>query len=182
MVTAEIVAVGDELVSGACVDSNSAQIAEMLLTVGVEARLHTVVGDDPGDLENALRTACGRARFVIVTGGLGPTEDDRTRAVAAKVAGQVLVRDQDVVRLLEERFAERGLKLTPSNHRQADYPEGGRILPNAVGTAPGFEVKVEPERHAKLVKLRRERLAGVEGFAAPDEQVVKAVQWLKTRS
>jgi nicotinamide-nucleotide amidase len=138
----EVLAVGDELTGGDRVNTNSARVADLLLGVGVEPRFHTTVGDDPLDLEEAVRCAAARARFVVMTGGLGPTEDDRTRAAVARVAGTDLVRDEPSWAAIRERFRARGLRPSPSNELQALTPRGGRVLPNRSGTAPGFEVRI----------------------------------------
>src|SRR2546426_391796 len=91
MVRAEIVAIGSELVLGGVADTNSLYLAEELLKLGIEVRYKTVVGDDSKDMEAALQHALGRADVVITTGGLGPTEDDLTRKVVARVTGRRLV-------------------------------------------------------------------------------------------
>jgi nicotinamide-nucleotide amidase len=139
---AEILAVGDELTAGDRPNTNSTWIARELLALGIEARFHTIVGDDPDDLGTAFRAAAQRARFLVVTGGIGPTEDDRTRQVAAEVAGVPLVEDPASWKHIVARFRSRGLRPSPSNRLQAMTPAGGRVLPNRAGTAPGFEVAV----------------------------------------
>lgn len=137
-IEAEIVATGDELMSGAVVDSNSATIARRLRDRGVVLRRKTVVGDAQGDIETALAQAAGRVPIVVVTGGLGPTEDDRTAAAAAQVAGVAIERREEALEHVKGMFRRFGREMTPNNEKQADLPKGCEILPNPVGTAVGF--------------------------------------------
>ncbi len=139
-VTAELVAVGSELLLGETVDTNSAWISARLAEVGVDVFRHTSVGDNVARMATVLAEACGRASDVIVTGGLGPTADDLTVA-AARVAGVGLRRRKDLVDALEDHFASGGREMPRSNLVQADLLEGARAL-EAVGSAPGFALDV----------------------------------------
>lgn len=136
----EVVAIGDELVHGHSVDTNSAEIARTMAECGFAIGRGTVVGDDPGHLSAALVDAASRGDVVVATGGLGPTEDDRTRDVVAALLGVGLAFDapswEAVLELWRSRVPNR--PIPESNRRQAMFPEGVEILPNPIGTAPGF--------------------------------------------
>lgn len=138
---AELVAVGCELLLGEAIDTNSAWISARLAEAGVDVLRHTTVGDDVERLLAALREACERADVVIVTGGLGPTHDDRTRAVAAKLAGVSLRRHDDLAEGIAAYFAALGRPMSQNNLAQADLPVGAREF-QPVGTAPGFAIDV----------------------------------------
>lgn len=137
---AEIVTVGTELLLGQIVDTNSAWLAERLAGLGVDVNWQTKVGDNHGRMCEAFRLALGRADAVVVTGGLGPTQDDVTREAIAEVSGRPLRRDPEIAALLERIFAGIGREMAASNLRQADVPEGASTIPMRVGTAPGLVV------------------------------------------
>jgi len=140
---AEILATGDEIRTGALVDSNSAYIARKLEEAGVEVVRHSCVGDDPESLVSILQEIAGRADVAVVTGGLGPTDDDLTAAAAARAAGVDLVLDPKALDSIEAFFKARQWALSPTNKKQALLPAGARCLFNPVGTAPGFQLKIE---------------------------------------
>jgi competence/damage-inducible protein CinA-like protein len=135
--TAEILAVGTELLTPYRVDTNSLFLTGRLNDLGVDVRTKSVVGDDRADLSALLRQALGRADLAITTGGLGPTDDDVTREAVAEALGVQLVERQDLIELLERRFADRGVPMAAINRRQAQVPQGAVPLLNARGTAPG---------------------------------------------
>ncbi len=135
---AEIIATGTELLSGGVIDTNSLYLSEELMLIGLETAFKTVVGDDEQDMEEALRRAFGRAAVVIITGGIGPTEDDITRKVLAKVIKKRLVLNEDALKAIHTRLAGRGKEFAASNDRQALIPTGARLLQNPIGIAPGF--------------------------------------------
>ncbi len=135
---AEIIATGSELLSGGVPETNSLFLSEGLLLVGIETAFKTVVGDSEKDMEVALRSAMERSDAVIVTGGIGPTEDDITRKVIAKILKRRLVLNEDALAAIKQRLAVLGKQYANANDRQALIPAGARILPNPVGTAPGF--------------------------------------------
>lgn len=139
----EVITVGDEILSGTIVDTNSAAIARKLGSVGLELRRMSSVGDEPQEIIRELREASARARAVIVTGGLGPTQDDRTALAAAQAFGVPLVLHEETLKKLKEFFASLGLEMTQNNERQAWIPKGARVVPNPMGTAPGFALKHE---------------------------------------
>jgi competence/damage-inducible protein CinA-like protein len=134
----EIVAVGTELLLGQIADTNSAWLGENLATNGVASHFHQAVGDNHERITLALRTALARSDGVIMCGGLGPTQDDITREAIAEVMNVPLVRDQAIVDYIEAFFEARGRAMSENNARQADVPQGARIIPQAGGTAPGL--------------------------------------------
>src|SRR5271168_5198268 len=133
----EIVAVGTELLLGQVIDTNSSWISEQLAESGIDCNFQTKVGDNLDRIVVVLHGALQRADAVIVCGGLGPTQDDITREAIAAVMGVELIREPEVLRAIEAVFAGRGRTMSPSNARQADVPQGGRII-SLVGTAPGL--------------------------------------------
>ncbi|HSO20655.1 MAG TPA: CinA family nicotinamide mononucleotide deamidase-related protein [Desulfosarcina sp.] len=139
---AEILATGDEIRSGALVDSNSAFIAERLEESGVEVVRHTCVGDDLATLADTLREIGGRVDAAVVTGGLGPTVDDRSAEAAALAAGRPLQFDPEAFANVERFFKAFKRPMTASNRKQALLPEGAKVLFNPVGTAPGFALDI----------------------------------------
>jgi len=149
MIRAEIVAIGSELLTPYRTDTNSLWLTERLNAVGIEVQIKTIVGDDEAILEESIRDALKRSEVIISTGGLGPTEDDITRKVFARVAGRQLMLDYEVLEGIRERFASRGYQMTPNNERQALIPKGAVVLPNPNGTAPGIKL----EHDGKLIIL-----------------------------
>jgi nicotinamide-nucleotide amidase len=135
---AEIIAVGSELLTPHRVDTNSLYLTEKLNALGIEVRFKTVVGDDPARLAEVFRAALGRSPLIILTGGLGPTEDDINRTVVAEVLGRPLREVSAVRGRIEERFARVGRSMPENNLRQALVPQGAEWLPNEHGTAPGI--------------------------------------------
>ena len=136
--TAEILAVGSELLTPHRIDTNSLHLTAVLNALGIDVRFKGVVGDDPAALAGAFRTALSRVDLVMSTGGLGPTADDLTRESAAEVLGRPLVRDATVEAAIRRRFEQRRLHMPEGNLKQADVPAGGEALPNPNGTAPGI--------------------------------------------
>lgn len=135
---AEIIAIGSELLTPDRMDTNSLYLTEKLNSVGIDLNAKFVVGDDEVALEQILRDALNRVDLVVATGGLGPTEDDISKKVFARVFKKPLVLDETILHKLEERFHSRGLKMTPNNARQALVPAGAQVLENDQGTAPGL--------------------------------------------
>ena len=139
---AEILAVGSELLTPFRTDTNSLWLTEQLNEIGIEVQAKGIAGDERRLLCDVLARALNRADLVLMTGGLGPTEDDLTRDAVAEVAGVELVLRPKIVEELRERFAKRGYTMTANNERQAMLPEAARVLPNPNGTAPGFTMQV----------------------------------------
>lgn len=133
-----IVATGDELVSGALVDANSAVIAQRLLEHGYPSERFVVLGDDEQALSQLLRELCPSHAAVVITGGLGPTLDDVTRHAVARAAAVELFLADHVLAELQALFAQRQQPFSTTNTRQALFPAGAEILDNPLGTAPGF--------------------------------------------
>jgi nicotinamide-nucleotide amidase len=140
---AELLATGDEIRTGALVDSNSAYLAEHLEHRGVSVVRHSSVGDDLDDLVAVIKEIGARADIAIVTGGLGPTVDDRTAEAAAKAAGVAPVLNDQALANIEAFFKKLGRPFSESNRKQALIPHGAECLPNAVGTAPGFSLAID---------------------------------------
>jgi nicotinamide-nucleotide amidase len=146
----ELVAIGNELLSGHTLDTNAAQIARNLETIGLRVVRKATVGDDPSAIADAVRESLTRTGAVITTGGLGPTRDDATKAAVAGVFGKKLEFREDLWAELEERWAGRS-RIPSSNRSQAEVPEGGKVLRNPRGTAPGLVV--EDEGHGLCILL-----------------------------
>lgn len=138
MLSAEIIAVGSELLTPQRTDTNSLWLTEKLNGIGVEVKLKTIVGDDESRLEETIRDALKRSDIVITTGGLGPTEDDVTRQVAGRAAARDLVFHEELVAELRERFRRWGREMPEINKRQAYIIDGADILPNPNGSAVGM--------------------------------------------
>jgi len=134
----ELLSVGTELLLGQIVDTNAAYLAGKLSELGVNVYHKTTVGDNAERLAAALRISLGRSDVVFATGGLGPTKDDITAAVVAHVMGVNLVEDQTSAAKIRSFARDRGLTLLDSLLKQAVVPEGAQVVPNPVGTAPGF--------------------------------------------
>ncbi len=139
----EILATGDEIRSGALIDSNSAYIAQKLEEVGVEVVRQSCVGDELKILVSVLKEIGSRADVAVVTGGLGPTIDDLTAEAAAKAACVELDIDQTALMSIEDFFKALKRPMPPSNKKQAMLPKGAECLYNPVGTAPGFFLKID---------------------------------------
>jgi nicotinamide-nucleotide amidase len=140
--SAEIIAVGTEMLGPTKLDTNSLFLSRRLGDLGISLRAKSIVGDRRDDLEGFFKQALERADLVILTGGLGPTDDDLTREVVAKALGLELEQDPALVAGLEERFKRRGLRMPAINLRQAMVPRGATVLDNPNGSAPGLLIEV----------------------------------------
>jgi nicotinamide-nucleotide amidase len=143
MLTAEIIAVGSELLTPFRTDTNSLWLTDRLNSTGIEVKLKTIVGDDDSRLEEAIRDALKRSTCVVLTGGLGPTEDDITRKIAARALGRRLALDERVLEDIKAKFMRWGRKMPEINARQAMVLEGAHVLDNPNGTAPGMYLEHE---------------------------------------
>ena len=143
MLTAEIIAVGSELLTPFRTDTNSLWLTDRLNGVGIEVKLKTIVGDDDARLEETIRDALKRSGVVILTGGLGPTEDDITRKIAARALSRRLALDEKVLEEIKAKFLHWGRKMPEINARQAMVVEGASVLPNPNGTAPGMYIEAD---------------------------------------
>lgn len=135
---ARILSSGSEIVDGLYADTNAMNLSRVLFDAGFEVRSHRAVGDRIDELSDTLRSALQTAKLVVMTGGLGPTEDDFTRDAVTAVYGVSLVRSELAERMMRERFLRRNVQMPERNVVQADIPEGAVLLPNHNGTAPGF--------------------------------------------
>jgi nicotinamide-nucleotide amidase len=148
--SAEIVTIGTEMLLGDLVDTNTAWISQRLAALGVSMYRHTTVGDNNDRIIGALRDAASRADLVVTTGGLGPTSDDLTNACLGMLTGRPMVEYPEARRHIDEKFAKFGREPTPSNYKQALFPEGTELIPNPLGTAPGALVEWEGTLYATL--------------------------------
>ena len=136
-VNAEIIAVGSEMLTPYRMDTNSLYLTEQLNLLGIDVIFKSIVGDDQRRIVGAAEHALFRSDILMFSGGLGPTEDDLTREAVAEALGVSVRRDPEILARLEQRFAERGWKMTSNNSKQADVLDGATVLPNPNGTAPG---------------------------------------------
>lgn len=180
MLSAEIIAIGSELLTSNRTDTNSLWLTDKLNRIGIDVKLKTIVGDDDARLEETIKDAVKRSRVVITTGGLGPTEDDITRKVVARALGKRLSLDEKVLEEIRERFRSFGIANMPErNSRQAMVIAGSEVLSNPNGSAPGLYLEHDgcaialmpgPPREMKPmfenhVQARLEKLAGDVRFA-----------------
>jgi nicotinamide-nucleotide amidase len=138
MLNAEIIAIGSEMLTPFRADTNSLWLTERLNAMGIDVKLKTIVGDDEVRLEETVRDALRRSEIVISTGGLGPTEDDITRKIFARVLQRQLILNDAILEKIRARFARRGVPMPEINARQALIIDGAQILENNNGTAPGM--------------------------------------------
>jgi nicotinamide-nucleotide amidase len=175
----EIIAIGSELTSGLVAEGNAAVVARRLLGAGLEVLAITCVGDEPAAIEDALRRAMGRAAFVVVTGGLGPTADDLTTQVAAAALGRELIFDPEFLSHVERFFRDQGLRVSKDMRKLARIPEGAYFL-DPEGQTCGFYL----EQDGKLVfflpgvpseagRLAAERVLPLLAEALPEREVVR---------
>jgi nicotinamide-nucleotide amidase len=136
--SAAILCIGTELTRGELVNTNATWIAERLTATGFEVHAIDTLPDDRAAIVEGLRRLAARHRIVVVTGGLGPTTDDLTAECAAAAASVPLIRHEPSLEAIRRRFLAIGREFTPSNAKQADLPASAEVLPNPIGTAPGF--------------------------------------------
>jgi nicotinamide-nucleotide amidase len=139
---AEIISIGDELISGQTLDTNSQWISRRLNELGIPVLFHVTVGDDLEANITVFREAFRRADIVVATGGLGPTADDLTRESLARATGRKLVRDNKTLEQIRQLFARRGRVMPKQNEVQAWFPEGSTVIANPHGTAPGIAMEI----------------------------------------
>ncbi len=168
MRSAEIIAIGSELLTPTKTDTNSLWLTEKLNEIGIEVKLKTVVGDDALRLEEVIKDALKRSDVVITTGGLGPTEDDITRQISAKAVGRELVYHENLALELRERFRRWGREMPEINKRQAFIVEGSKILPNPNGSACGMLVETDGKILAIFPGPPRELMPMFEDFVLPE--------------
>lgn len=146
---AEILCVGTELLLGEVINTNVAYIGKALARLGISVYHTSVVGDNQGRLREAVENALQNADLLILSGGLGPTYDDLTKETVAEALGLPMIRDENILKEIEEYFTSTGRVMPPNNKKQADIPLGAFALPNHTGTAPGIFI----EKDKKAVVL-----------------------------
>jgi len=151
---AAILSTGDEIMTGKVVDTNSNYLADKLVENGIDLVAVITTGDVPDRLVWAWRTAIAMSDVVISTGGIGPTVDDLTTETVARIAGVKLVRDEASVNHMKRLFATINRVMPENNLKQADFPDGAEIIPNPLGTAPGFRLPITLGGHtSQLIVL-----------------------------
>ena len=167
MLTAEIIAIGSELLTPDRTDTNSLWLTEKLNSIGIEVKLKTVVGDDDARLEETIKDALRRSRVVIATGGLGPTEDDITRKIAARAMNRRLLLNEKVLEEIRAKFLRMGRQMPEINSRQAMVIEGAEVLDNPNGSAPGMYLEHDGRSVALLPGPPREMQPMFETLVLP---------------
>lgn len=137
----EIICVGTELLTGDTLNTNSQYIARELSKNGFSVHFQTTLGDNPGRLKDVFEAAVKRSDVVVVTGGLGPTQDDLTKETVAAFFGMSMQRDEAQVRKMKQHFDRRNYVMTDNNFRQCDIPVGAKAINNTQGTAPGIHIE-----------------------------------------
>ena len=150
---AEVIAVGSELLGSTRTDTNSLFLSDRLSALGIDFRMKAVVGDDREDLAGLFRQALDRSEVIVLTGGLGPTDDDLTRDVVASVLELPMTIDEAIVAKIRARFERRGLTMPEVNRRQAQVPHGAIVLDNPNGTAPGLFITATGRYAGRIVVL-----------------------------
>lgn len=176
---AEIISVGTELLLGQLVDTNSVWLSQQLSLLGIDSHFKTTVGDNANNIEQAFKLAANRADIIIVTGGLGPTQDDITKEVLAKTLEIELLYDESLAEMIKEKFIARNIEMSPNNYRQAYYPSNSIILDKFPGTAPGLYLNHDHKHYFLLPGVPYEMKAIFEGsiikkireFTNIDEQI-----------
>ncbi len=152
----ELISIGDEIISGHTVDTNSAYSAPRLAEIGLSVTYKTAVGDDLKRMEEVIKRALVRTDVVIATGGLGPTDDDITKRVICKVFRRKLIFHEEVLEDLKKRFEARGFKMPPINQNQALLPQGATFLPNKTGSAVGILINEDNKIFVSMPGVPRE--------------------------
>lgn len=164
---AEVISIGDEMTSGARLDTNSQWLSRRLGELGVTVAFHATVGDTLGHNVDVFRIACSRADIVVSSGGLGPTRDDLTREALAELTGQPLELREDALQHITGLFAKRRREMPERNRIQALFPRGSDQIYNPQGTAPGIEIAVPIENVADERLTSASRLSSGRVFALP---------------
>jgi nicotinamide-nucleotide amidase len=138
--TVGVIAVGDEILEGRILDAHSRFVSEEIQRWGGHVRWHFSLGDSPGELAGALTLLQGQVDWILVTGGLGPTADDRTREEVASAFQLDLIENEAAWQEIQRRLRSRGFEPTENNRKQAFFPQGAKMLTNSHGSAPGFSV------------------------------------------
>ncbi len=190
--TAEILAIGSELLSPHRSDTNSLYLTAILNECGISIRARGIAGDDVAELAERLRFALSRADLIVTTGGLGPTDDDITREAIASVLGLPLEENAEILSVIAARFARRKMTMPEINRRQAQVPRGATSLPNPNGTAPGLWIENADrvivllpgpprEMQAMMESEVRPRLLERTGGRRLRRRVIKTTGWPESR-
>lgn len=164
----EVVAIGTELLLGQIVDTNSSWIGEHLAMSGIDSVFQVKVGDNFERMEFCIRTALERSDAVICCGGLGPTQDDITRNVIAKIMDKPLILDQEIADKIRHMFESRGRRMSENNLRQAEIPEGAAPIPEMPGTAPGLVCPIGEKVIFAVPGVPSEMRTMMEGTVLPE--------------
>jgi nicotinamide-nucleotide amidase len=181
-VIVEVVGVGTELLLGQIADTNAQWIGERLAAIGADALFHQVVGDNLQRITSSIELALSRADAVIVTGGLGPTQDDITRHALAAVAGVALERRPELADGIRERFTRAGREMPESNLVQADVPAGSRTITPERGTAPGIVLDLGGRRVYALPGVPVEMREMMEGTVLPELAATSGPATIQSRT
>jgi len=176
-ITCEILSTGTEIVQGLYPDTNAQMLSRRLKDLGIPVQYHTAVGDNKDTLAVALKIAHNRSNVVVMTGGLGPTEDDLTREVVSRVYNCGLKKDAQAVKMICEHFTRRRIPMPESNLIQAMVPEGCIPLYNFMGTAPGFIIH-EKEKNKTIITLPGPQREWIPMFDGPVTEFLMA--WFPT--
>lgn len=164
---AELITVGTELLLGETVNTNAAFLSEKLAECGINTYYHTTVGDNPSRIAKALQQAIGRSEIIILTGGLGATDDDITKQTVCEALGIELKEDEHTLQRIRDYYERSGREMTPHNLRQATVPEGAVVFDNDYGTAPGLAVSKGNQHVIMLPGPPRELVPMVEQSVVP---------------
>jgi nicotinamide-nucleotide amidase len=181
-VVSEIITIGDELLRGERVNTNAAFLGNLLAELSVQAKWVTVVGDDPAEMRNAFSTALRRSHVIVVSGGLGPTPDDRTKQVLSEFFDMPLVEDPELLAHVEERFQKRGMKMPEESRNQALSPVGARQIPNPFGTAAGIHIERNGQHLFALPGVPRELEQMASAYVAPTVREAFPDAWMLTKT
>jgi len=176
----EVISIGDELLIGQTINTNAAWIGQELLEAGMEVGRVTTVGDGLSQIKQALAEAAGRADYLLVTGGLGPTNDDITRTAACEYFGVGLIRDEATLDHIRRLFKRRNLPMANVNESQALVPETARLMQNDRGTAPGYIFERDGRRYYFMPGVPYEMKAMMTAVVLPELQKAKGGQVILT--
>ena len=152
----ELISIGDEILIGHTLDTNSNWIADKLSENGLRLRWLSVIGDNDSDLKHQLKRAWNRADVILLTGGLGPTHDDITRPVIAKFFDDEIVTKPELIEDIRERFAKRGLEMPVNTEKMAEFPKHAKAIPNNHGAAPGIHYNIGEQNLFAMPGVPRE--------------------------
>ncbi|MCF7810334.1 competence/damage-inducible protein A [bacterium] len=163
----ELISIGDEILIGHTLDTNSNWIANKLASNGLRLRWLSVIGDNDSDLKHQLKRAWNRADIILLTGGLGPTHDDITRPVIAKFFEDEIVTKPEILADLRERFAKRGLEMPANAEIMAEFPKRAKAIRNNHGAAPGIQYNIGEQKLFAMPGVPREMKGMFDDFILP---------------